>query len=245
MPSLYVLLPAYNEAANIGRVVAGVRALTIPGVTIIPLVVDDGSKDDTAKIARDAGAEVIVHPKNRGVGAGFRTGRDHALAAGADYLIHMDSDGQVLPSEIPLVFAPVHAGEADFAIGSRFLGGARPERLDAWKAFGLSTVARAIGLATGYSLHDISCGFRCMNRKVLEAVRPSFDYDYIQETLIQALAAAARIVEVPVTVLYEKEPARAGMSGHTLRYGRRFLELTAYSMASFYKTRARKIWSSH
>ena len=240
MPSLYVLLPAYNEAANIGRVVAGVLAVRIPGVTLTPLVVDDGSKDDTAEIARAAGAEVISHPKNRGVGAGFRTGRDHALAAGADYLIHMDSDGQVLPSEIPLVFAPVFAGHADLSLGSRFLHGHRPENLDAWKAFGLSTVARTIGLATGYSLHDISCGFRCMNRKILEAVRPSFDYDYIQETLIQALAASARIIEVPVTVLYEREPARAGMSGHTLRYGRRFLGLTAYAMANFYKVRAQK-----
>src|SRR4051794_37702922 len=107
MPSLIVLLPAYNEAENIAEVVAGVRAVRIEGVEITPLVVDDGSKDDTAAIARAAGARVLVHPKNRGVGAGFRTGRDQAVADGADFLIHMDSDGQVDPAEIPLLAGPV------------------------------------------------------------------------------------------------------------------------------------------
>src|SRR5438876_10410188 len=120
MKSLWVLLPAYNEARNIAGVVEGVRAVRIDGVRIVPLVVDDGSRDETAALARAAGAEVIAHPKNRGVGAAFRTGRDHALAAGADFLVHMDSDGQVLPSEIPLVFEPVRRGEADLALGSRF-----------------------------------------------------------------------------------------------------------------------------
>ena len=155
---------------------------------------------------------VVSHPKNRGVGAAFRTGRDQALADGADYLIHMDSDGQVDPAEIPVLFDPVQRGEADLTLGSRFLGGSRPENLDAWKAVGLSTAARLIGLSTGYRLTDISCGFRCMNRRLIEVVRPTFDYDYIQETLIQALAAGARVLDVPVHVKYEKEPARAGMA---------------------------------
>lgn len=241
MPTLIVLLPAFNEAANIGAVVAGVRAVRIEGVDVVPLVVDDGSADDTAALARAAGARVVSHPKNRGVGAGFRTGRDQALADGADYLIHMDSDGQIDPAEIPVLFEPVFRGEADLALGSRFLGGARPENLDLWKAAGLSTAARIIGLSTGYHLTDISCGFRCMNRRIIEVVRPTFDYDYIQETLIQALAAGARVVDVPVHVKYEKEPARAGMSARTLRYSRRFLALTAFSMANFYKTRVKKL----
>lgn len=241
MASLWVLLPAYNEAANIADVVQRVLAVRIPGVDITALVVDDGSKDATAELARAAGAVVVSHPKNRGVGAGFRTGRDHALAQGADYLLHMDSDGQVPPEEIPLVFGPVGAGEADLALGSRFLDGARPENMDGWKAWGLNQMARTVGVATGYRLSDLSCGFRCMNRRILEAVHPTFDYDYIQETLIQALAAGARVVEVPVTIKYEKDPVRKGMSGATLRYTRRFFGLTAWSLANFYKERARRL----
>src|SRR5438309_300286 len=133
MPSLFVLLPAFNEAAHIGPVVQGVRAVRLDGVEVTPLVVDDGSRDETAEVARAAGATVIAHPKNRGVGAAFRTGRDHALAAGADFLVHMDSDGQVPPSEIPLLYEPVARGEADLALGSRFLDGRRPAHFEAWK----------------------------------------------------------------------------------------------------------------
>ncbi len=233
---LCVLLPAYNEAANIARVVADVRAVEIAGIEITALVVNDGSKDDTAQLAQRAGATVLSHPKNRGVGAGFRTGVEWAVAQGFDFLIHMDSDGQVLPSEIALVAGPVLRGEADLSLGSRFEG-EPPENLDRWKAVALRSLARIIGLMTGYRLNDLSCGFRCMNRRIMEVVHPTYDYDYIQETLIQALAARARLVAVPITVLYEKEPARAGMSGQTFRYSRRFMALTAHSMFNFYRQR--------
>src|SRR5688500_12509986 len=107
MASLWVLLPALNEAAHIGEVVVGVRAVRLECVEVVACVVDDGSRDATAEIARAAGALVISHPHNRGVGAAFRTGRDRAFEEGADHLLHMDSDGQILPSEIPKIFLPV------------------------------------------------------------------------------------------------------------------------------------------
>lgn len=233
---LLVILPAFNESRNIARVVAGVREVQIPGVRITAVVVDDGSADNTAALAEAAGAVVLSHPHNRGVGAGFRTGLDYALSRNADLLVHMDSDGQVLPAEIPLLVSPVLSGEADLALGCRFLG-TRPDNLDAWKAMALQSMAQVVGLLTGYRLHDLSCGFRCMNRRMMESIRPTFDYDYIQETLIQALAHHARVVEIPVTVLYEKEPARKGMSGRVLRYGQRFMALTGYSLLQFYRKR--------
>ena len=232
---LCVLLPAYNEAPRIDPVVTEAVGVRIDGIDITVLVVNDGSKDETAAVAERAGATVLSHPKNRGVGAAFRTGRDWAVEQGFDFLVHMDSDGQVLPREIPLLFAPVGAGEADVALGSRFVAGA-PPHLAPWKALALKSMARTVGLLTGYPrLSDLSCGFRCMNAKILESMRPSFDYDYIQETMIQALAAGARIVEVPVTVLYEDAPK--GMSQHTLRYIRRSLGLTAYGLGNFYQVR--------
>src|SRR5262249_13242318 len=188
--------------------------------------------------ARAAGAIVVSHPRNRGVGAAFRTGRDWALANGADYLVHMDSDGQVAPREIPLLFAPVQADEADLCSGSRFRSG-ESEGLSRWKASGLASVARTVGVLTGYTITDLSCGFRCMNRRVLEVVSPTYDYDYIQETLIQALAAGARLREVTVTVSYDE--GDAGMSSRTMRYISRFFGLTGFALARFYGTRARRL----
>src|SRR4051812_16956417 len=105
MPALRVLLPAHNEAANIARVVGEVRDVRLPGVDISIMVVDDGSSDETAALAERAGAEVLRHPTNRGVGAAFRSGRDAALRDGVDFFVHMDADGQLLASEIPLLYA--------------------------------------------------------------------------------------------------------------------------------------------
>jgi glycosyltransferase involved in cell wall biosynthesis len=233
---LVVLLPAFNEGKNIGRVVRGVLSVAIPGVQISVLVVNDGSRDDTASEAERAGAIVISHPKNRGVGAAIRTGFDWALSHGADLLVHMDSDGQVLPEELPLVVAPVLAGRAELAVGCRFLGSA-PKGLSRWKAVALSSLAQTVGVLTGYSLHDLSCGLRCMNQRILKVVRPTFEYDYIQETLIQALAHRAIIVEIPVHIRYEPATQRTGMSGRTFRYSWRFLALTGYSLLQFYRER--------
>jgi hypothetical protein len=110
-----------------------------------------------------------------------------------------------------------------------------PPGLDRWKVLALGGMARAVGVVTGYRLTDLSCGIRCMNRRVMEAVNPTFDYDYIQETLIQALAAGARIEDVPVTPLYDDAHVKPGMSSRTLRYGRRFLGLTSYALYHFYR----------
>jgi glycosyltransferase involved in cell wall biosynthesis len=241
MKKLCVLLPAFNEAKNIAGVVRRVRAVKIDGVDITALVVNDGSRDRTGELAEEAGATVVSHPRNRGVGAAFRTGINWAREQGFDYLIHMDSDGQVMPEEIPKVFAPVARGAADLALGSRFIGG-HPENMEGWKALALRSMAITIGALVGRSLSDVSCGFRCMNRKVLDALEPSYDYDYIQESLLQAIGSGARCVDVAVTVHYEADPAnRAGMSKRVFRYTSRFVGITARSLGDLYLRRARSL----
>ncbi len=239
MRRLCILLPAFNEAANLAEVVRAVRAVPLGGLDVTVLVVDDGSADETANVARAAGAQVVSHEQNRGVGAAFRTGVEWARAHDADFLVHMDSDGQIDPAEIPLLLRPVAADEADLAIGTRF-GEKSPRSIEGWKAVGLRTAARTVGVLTGQRLSDLSCGFRCMNRLVLDSVSPSFDFDYIQEVLIQALAAGARLVEVPVTVRYDLPGRRPGLSSRVLRYGSRFVGLTAWALGGFYRTRARR-----
>lgn len=222
-----MILPALNEAAHIGELVGELRAqrdLATGAPTV--LVVDDGSRDGTPEVARAAGAEVVSHPTNRGVGAAFRTGLAWVRERDFDLMAHMDSDGQVLPTDLPRLVEPVAADACDLAIGSRFAG-ARPDGMAPWKQAALTGFARGVSALMGQALRDLTCGFRCMNRVVLDALAPSFDYDYITESLVQAAAAGARIVEVPITVLYP--PDHAGMSRRVFRYGSRLLGTTAHA----------------
>jgi len=241
MRRLCVLLPAYNEEEHIGDVVRKIRQISIPDLQIVPLVVNDGSKDKTAQLAKEAGAIVLSHVTNLGVGAGFKTGVDYAKREGFDFLLHMDSDGQVDPADIPKLTAPVLAGEIDLALGSRFCE-RRPENLKWWKAFLLQSLTRSLGLLTGYKLTDISCGFRCMNRKVLDVLEPHFQYDYIQESLIQALAIRARVRDIQANIHYDVEGG--GMSNRPIRYMSRFLSIMSVALLNFYIVRFKSLFSS-
>jgi glycosyltransferase involved in cell wall biosynthesis len=216
-----VVLPAYDEGPRVGAVVAGVRALSVPGARLDVVVVDDGSTDDTAARAAGAGARVV--------GGGGR-GRGGAAGAGGVALVHLDADGQIDPAQIPALLDPVLRGAADAAIGSRFLAG-RPAYLSPLKAAGLRLLARLVGAVVGAPLTDLSCGIRCLGPAAVAAARPRFDADYVQETLLQFFAASLRVVEVPVIAV-----GRAGgrsLSAATLRYTARYLLLLAYSLARF------------
>ena len=234
MARLCVLLPAYNEADHIGDMVRRIRKIVIPGIAVTVLVVNDGSRDETAKLATEAGAVVISHSVNRGVGAAFRSGILYARKEEFDYLLHMDSDGQIAPEQIPNLLDPLLRGDADLVLGSRFCG-EFPANFKRWKVNALRALAGLLSLLTGSHLSDISCGFRAMNRMVLLELNPRFDYDYIQESLLQALAARARTVDVPVIVHYNVEPT--GMSRRTLRYISRFLLIMASGLLYFYRRR--------
>ena len=117
---LVVAIPALNEAATVGRVIREAR-VALRDTPHEVVVVDDGSTDTTVSEARAAGAVVVLHGINRGVGVAFQTGVREALARGADILVHLDADGQFNPADIPALLAPVLDGSADIAICSRFL----------------------------------------------------------------------------------------------------------------------------
>lgn len=111
------VIPAYNEAKNIGPVLKKV----LPLVDEL-IVVDDCSSDETNLIAKKYPVTVIRHPINRGQGAALQTGNEYALKNGADIILHFDADNQFKAEEIPIVLAPLIAGEAEAVFGSRFLG---------------------------------------------------------------------------------------------------------------------------
>ena len=121
-----ISVPAYNEATVIASVLNALPS-ELPGDTSVEvLVIDDGSDDGTADVAAAAGAIVVRHASNRGVGVAFRTALERALRERVDLMVTIDADGQFDPSRIPQLVEPILAGEADLVTGSRFLGGGRP-----------------------------------------------------------------------------------------------------------------------
>ncbi|MCB0075422.1 MAG: glycosyltransferase family 2 protein, partial [Caldilineaceae bacterium] len=117
-----IVIPALDEAATISEVLAGVRRHA-PGLDV--LVVDDGSRDRTGVLARALGCDVLRHPFNLGHGAALQSGYRYAAERRYDHVVHLDGDGQHDPAGIPSLLAPLLAGEADVALGSRFLEGQR------------------------------------------------------------------------------------------------------------------------
>ena len=203
-----VLVPAFNEAARIGRVLAGIRA-AVPDATL--LVVDDGSTDATAAVARAAGARVVRLPFNLGAGVAAQTGYKFAVREGFDCVVHLDADGQHEPADIPTLLAVVARGEADVAIGSRFLGDAayRPGGL---RRAGMGLFRWLTWMLTGVRFTDVTSGFRAFSRDAVGFVATEwYPTDYADaDVLITLRRSGFRLKEVPVRMY----PRAGGRSMH-------------------------------
>jgi hypothetical protein len=219
-PRLVTISPAFNEAENVAGVIKQIPAM-LEGHHVVPVVVSDGSRDRTAAVAREAGAFVAELPIRRGGGLALRVGYEIALRLHADLVVTLDSDGQHLPEEIPVVIAPILAGEADYVNGSRLLGSF--ERESAIRHIGVHVFSWVLSVLTGRRITDPSSGYRAARADLLEGLVLKQDQFWSTEILIEALRHRARVVEVPVTFL-----ARAGGESKkpkSLRYGWNFLKV--------------------
>jgi hypothetical protein len=198
-----VLVPAYNEAARIAAVVGSIRA-AVPECDIV--VVDDGSRDGTAAAARQAGATVLRHPFNMGYGVAIQTGYKYALRQGYDFLAQIDGDGQHDPACIPRLLAPVVAGEADFALGSRFLDGGsyRPPFV---RRAGMAFFRWFVSRLTREPITDSTSGFQAFNRRVIRFFAgDAFPCDYPDaDVLITLHRAGFRLRELPARMFANAE----------------------------------------
>jgi glycosyltransferase involved in cell wall biosynthesis len=204
MPSTHlIVVPAYNEEPRIADVIRGIGQY-IPHADI--LIVDDGSTDLTREVALRARAKVISHPFNLGYGAALQTGYQYALSRGYTELVQMDGDGQHDPSSIPDLLAMIQKGEADVAIGSRFLeprgigSGHRPYRAPLMRRLGMRLFGTITSLIIKQRVTDPTSGYQAMNRRVLEWVsgdRVPCDYPDA-DVIIMLHRAGFRIREVPV-----------------------------------------------
>lgn len=203
---LFCVIPAWNEAKNIGEVVSRVK----PQVTEV-VVVDDGSADNTADIALAAGATVLRHPINRGQGAALRTGTQYALEQKADVIVHFDADGQFVASEIPEAAAPVISSDVEAVFGSRFLD--KEHNLPPLKKRLILPLARLFNLVfLGVKFNDPQNGFRVLSAKAARQLDWQQDkMAHCSEILWLTRLSKIKYREVGVTVRYNEFGQR--MSG--------------------------------
>jgi glycosyltransferase involved in cell wall biosynthesis len=193
---IYVVIAAYNEGVVISRVVTEVRRV---GYQVV--VVDDGSSDATADIARTAGAIVIKHPFNLGQGAALQTGIEYASAQSAAIIVTFDADGQHRVSDISRLTEALVEERADFALGSRFLG--QTANLPPLRRMMLRAAILFTRLTTGLQVTDTHNGLRAMTRGGATAIRLRQNrMAHASEYLSQIGASGLRYVERPVMIEY-------------------------------------------
>lgn len=214
--NILAIIPAYNEAPTIGEVVRRTRQHVAAVV-----VVDDGSADATAEVAKQAGAQVVRHPHNRGKGAALVTGLTHLQQSGADAAIFLDGDGQHDPAEIPRFMEAAQHHNAGIVVGNRMDATTGMPWLRLWTNRVTSWIT---GRLAGQPVPDSQCGYRLVRREVAAALSlATSHFETETEMLIQAGRAGYRIVSVPVRTIYVP-----GRQSHIrpIRDTVRFLRLT-------------------
>ena len=208
-PRVLVIIPAHNEEDSLPATLAEVKAKS-PGVDL--LVVDDGSRDATSRVAREAGVAVVRHPVNLGVGGALQTGFRWAVAHGYDIGVQLDADGQHDPAYLGVLLEPVLAGRCDVSIGSRFVE-ATGYRAPLNRRIGMKLFQAVVKLAIGRRITDTTSGFRAYSRPVMQVCQHEFPKDFPDAPLLIGLARRGfRLDEVPV-VMRERQ---AGRSFYTL-----------------------------
>lgn len=198
---LIIYMPTLNEEENIYKVLVKLPR-ELPSIDCIQyLVVDDGSTDRTAAIAREYGASVVSHGRNRGVGAAFQTAVQFALENDADILVGIDADGQFDCEEIKAIIEPIVMGRANLVTGNRFSTG-MPKNMSRVKYWGNKVVANLVSNISGQKFMDVSCGFRAFGREALLRLNIFGNFTYTHETILNLVFQGMRVVEMPIWVTY-------------------------------------------
>lgn len=202
-----VVMPAFNEEESVAAVVAEVEA-KLPGITV--LVVDDGSLDRTAEVAKAAGARVASMPFNMGVGGAMRLGFQYAKENGFPVVVQIDADGQHDPDGVPSLLAALDG--ADLVIGARFSGQGDYE-VKGPRRWAMTVLSRVLSRVVQSPLKDTTSGFKANGPKAVALFAHSFPAEYLGDT-VEALVIAARagltVTQVPVTM----RPRAAGQPSH-------------------------------
>lgn len=199
---LIINIPAYNEESVIGKTIKNMPRHYEGIDEVLIQVVDDGSSDRTAEVAKEAGADfVLKHGINRRLGVMFATASENALREGADIMVNIDADGQFDSAEIQKLIDPVLQNQADMVVGDRFSQSSAkniPWIKDFFNRLGASLVGSFLNVKTD----DLTCGFRAHSRETLLRLNNPTGFTYTQETIIDAIGKNLRVLWVPVQVTY-------------------------------------------
>jgi glycosyltransferase involved in cell wall biosynthesis len=208
-PKVVVVMPAYNAAKTLHMTYADLPR----NVVDLVILVDDGSSDETARIARDLGLELFIHDRNYGYGANQKTCYREALRAGADIVVMVHPDYQYDPTLLPEIIRPIEEGTADIVLGSRLMG-IHPIRqgMPWWKYYSNRFLTALENWVFGLRLSEYHTGYRAFRRQVLESVNLEMNSDrfiFDQEILAQIVNVKMRITEVPVPTRYFAQASSA------------------------------------
>lgn len=228
---IVVMIPAYNEEMTIGSLIKNIPRDAVERVQV--LVIDDGSRDATAEVARQAGADrIFTHKTNLGLGVTFNDGIQEALAMGADIIVNIDADGQFDPKDIPRLLAPIQQGQADMATCSRFKDRRLTPHMPLIKIFGNKLFARLISWFLEVRFYDTQCGFRAYSREAALRLVLFSRYTYTQEVFIDLVKKKFRIVEVPCLVVGERN-GKSRVVKNVFSYGLKVMLILIRSMRDY------------
>jgi glycosyltransferase involved in cell wall biosynthesis len=204
---LIIQIPCYNEAPTLAITLAALPR-QVPGFDKVEwLVIDDGSTDDTAGVARASGADHVVrHTRNQGLARTFMTGIDACIRLGADVIVNTDADNQYCADDIPALTRPIVAGEADIVVGARPID--TIEHFSTTKKLLQRLGSWVVRVASKTDMPDAPSGFRAISRMAAQQLVVFNDYTYTLETIIQAGQKSMAITSVPVRVNGELRPSR-------------------------------------
>lgn len=202
----YIVVPAKDEATRIGQVLASTKMCGFYNI----IVVDDGSKDDTARIAQDAGAAIIRHPINLGPGAATQTGIEYAIQHGAKFIVTIDADTQHYPQDIEALVDKLITDDLDIVIGSRFLSA---NDIPLTRIF-YNKIANIIAhMATGIRVSDSQSGMKAFTAEFAQKSKLQHcGFEFCIELLRYIGTHQAKYAEVPIQVMYNKETMDKGQN---------------------------------
>ncbi|MFT6966787.1 MAG: glycosyltransferase involved in cell wall biosynthesis, partial [Marivirga sp.] len=192
-------MPALNEEETICKVLNSVPKSICDFTVSELLVINDGSIDNTEKEAIKAGATVINHNHNKGVGNAFQTAVNYALKKNVDILVSVDADGQFDVNQIEDMVKPIITNEADFSIGNRF-DIAKPIKMPQIKYWGNKQISKIVSFVGNTKIKDASCGYRAYSKDCLLSLNLQSNFTYTHETILDLLDKGYRVKQIPVQV---------------------------------------------